>query len=269
MYLDKVVGMDMRPNDTWYCRLRMYNYFSSFLVSCYLLVAVTFERFYSIMRPHKAASFNTVKRARVIIVCIFVACFSYSIPFLFIAGYSGEFCVPNLFASDNIVGEIYYWLTEIITFIFPLISLLTMNSVIIHTLRKRSNLNLLESEGKDGNLKVKQTEKQIITMLLLVTFVFLTLNIPVRSLVFYLNFSTGNTPHYYAGLELLFEVGEKAYYTNHAINFFLYVTSGQKFRSDLKNLFISKKSNQTKNRLSNIKSSKNKFGLSNIETRIS
>ena len=47
-------------------------------------------------------------------------------------------------------------------------------------------------------------------MLLLVTFVFLTLNIPVRSLVFYLNFSSRNTPYYYAGFELLFEIGEKA-----------------------------------------------------------
>ena len=57
-----------------------------------------------------------------------------------------------------------------------------------HTLRKRSKQHLLESGAQDENLKAKQTEKQVITMLLFVTFVFLTLNIPVRSLVFYLNF---------------------------------------------------------------------------------
>ena len=120
-----------------------------------------------------------------------------------------------------------------------------MNSVIIHTLRKRSQQNLSQAAGQgetqSQNLKTKNTEKQIVTMLLLVTFVFLTLNIPVRALVFYLNFSSGNTAFYYAGLHLFYHVGEKAYYTNHGINFFLYVISGQKFRTDLRNLFVSKK----------------------------
>ena len=223
----------------------MYTYFSSFLTSCYLLIAMTFERFYSIIQPHKAASFNTVKRARITIVCIYVTWYSYGIPFLFICGTNEIFCVPNRFASDNILGEIYHWLTEILTFVFPFISLLTVNSVIIHTLRKRSEQNLSSSTGQgqsEGqNLKIKNSEKQIVTTLLLVTFVFLTLNIPVRALVFYLNFSTGNTPYYYAGLHLFYQIGEKAYYTNHGINFFLYVISGQKFRADLRNLFISRK----------------------------
>ena len=78
-------------------------------------------------------------------------------------------------------------------------------------------------------------------MLLLVTFAYLCLNIPVRILVIYLNFSSGHTPHYYAGLYLAYQVEEKIYKTNHAINIFLYVLSGKKFRTDLKNLFVHKK----------------------------
>ena len=66
---------------------------------------MTFERFYGIIRPHKAASFNTVKRARIIIVCIYIICFSYSIPFLFVAGSNGEFCIPNAAASNNILSQ--------------------------------------------------------------------------------------------------------------------------------------------------------------------
>ena len=205
---------------------------------------MTFERFYSIIKPHKAASFNTVKKARIIIICIFIICFIYSIPYLFISGYDGAFCVPILL-SNNVLSEIYYWLTEIFIFMFPFLSLLTMNSVIIHTLRKRSKLKILELEGENQtagqNLKNKHHEKQVVTTLLLVTFVFLFLNIPVRTMVFYLNFYSGNTPFYYASLHLLYQVGQKGFYTNHGINFFLYVTSGQKFRTDLRNMFISKK----------------------------
>ena len=68
----------------------------------------------------------------------------------------------------------------------------------------------------------------------------------------YVNFSSGNTPDYYAGLHLGYQVGEKAYYTNHGINFFLYVISGQKFRRDLRNLFMPKKQNKHINLWSNI-----------------
>ena len=232
----------MPPNKHWYCALQMYNYNASFLCSAYLLIAMTFERFYSIIQPHKAASFNTVKRARVVIVCIFIFYFTYAIPFLFIGGHNGITCIPNRFASDNVLGEIYHWLTEMFVFVFPFLSLLIMNCIIIHKLKNRTKLNISESKSEDENKsqqsKSKHSEKQITTTLLLVTFVFLFLNLPVRIFVFYVNFSTGNTPYYYAGLHLFHQVGGKAFYTNHGINFFLYVTSGQKFRTDLKKMFI-------------------------------
>ena len=246
--MDEVFGIDMPPNKHWYCCLQMYIYFSSFLISAYLLIVMTFERFYSIIRPHKAASFNTLRKARIIIVCIFLFYFTYSIPFLFVGGHNGISCVVNRYASGHHLGEMFHWVTEVFIFIFPSFSLLTMNSVIIHTLRKRSKSNILgsgsQSETEGENIRTKHPERQIVTTLLLVTFVFLILNLPVRALAYYVNFSSGNTPSYYAGLHLFYQVGVKAYYTNHGINFFLYVISGQKFRTDLRNLFRPKTKNQ-------------------------
>ena len=153
VYLDEVLEVNMPPNKHWYCCLQMYNYTSAFLCSAYLLISMTFERFYSIIRPHKAASFNTVKKARIIIVCIFIFYFTYSIPFLFIGGHNGISCVINRFASGNILGEMHHWLNEVFVFVFPFLSLLTMNSVIIHTLRKRSKLNYLASANHDESRK--------------------------------------------------------------------------------------------------------------------
>ena len=245
-YVEQVLGVKMPPNQRWYCRIQQLTLYSSFMWSCYILITMTFERFYSIIRPHKAALLNTVKKARIIIICVFMFGFLYSIPYLFITDNSGKLCVPNRFASDNGFGELYYWLTEILIFIFPCLSLLTMNSVIIHTLRKRSKQNLTESaaegQSEDRNVKRKQSEKQIVTMLLVITFVFVALNITTRALVFYLTFYSANTANYYAGLHLFYQIGEKAFYTNHGINFYLYVMSGKKFRTDLKALFISKNS---------------------------
>ena len=138
----------MPPSQLWYCRLQNCTLYSSYMSSCYLLISMTFERFYSIIRPHKAASFNTIQKARIIIVCIFMLCFSYAIPYLFITGINGKLCTPNTVASDNGFGEFYYWLSEITLFVCPFISLLTMNCVIIHTLRKRSKLKLLETSNQ-------------------------------------------------------------------------------------------------------------------------
>ena len=213
---------------------------------------MTFERFYSIVRPLKAASINTLKRARIIITIVFLVGFSYCIPFLFISGNIGKACIVNQFASEHILAKLYHWLTEIFSFMIPFVALLTMNSFIIHTLRKRSNLQLLKSSIEDkvkGQvLKLQHSEKQIYTMLLLVTFAYLILNTPTRAGVFFLSFTAGgDTPYYYAGLHLFYQIGDKSCVTNHAINFFLYVMSGQKFRKDLIHLFLPKKSNFSRN----------------------
>ena len=247
-FLKHTHGVDMPPNDLGHCKTLVFIATSAVLCSTYLLIAMTFERLCSIISPLKAASFNTVKRARIIIVSIFVTCFSYCIPYLFITGNRGKICIANRIASVNIVGKFYFWLTQILISYLPFTSLLIMNSIIIHTLRKRSQQKLLgprsQGQTKCQNLKMKQSEKQIFTMLLLVTFTYLILTFCMRALVFYGNFYTGNTPSYYASYHLINQIGNQTFYTNYGINFFLYLLSGRKFRRDLMKLLIPRKSNK-------------------------
>ena len=137
---------------------------------------------------------------------------------------------------------------------FEFFLLLMMNSVIIHTLRQRSKLNLLKSEGQgqdnEKNTKGKCSELQIFIMLLSVTFAFLILTTPMYVLIFYVNFYHGNTPYYYAGYYLFYNIAEKTFYTNNGIKF-LCVMSGQKFRNDLMNLFRCSRFKRNKNSESN------------------
>ena len=235
----------MPPDQHWYCVIERYLNYSSCLASNTLLVSMTTQRFYSIIQPLKAASVNTVGKTRktVLFICLF-SCL-YCIPFFFVAGNIGQECVSNLIAHSSVYGELYHWCTEVLTYILPFFSLLLMNSVIIHTLRLRSKLNLTDS---GNNVKTKglhntgrYSERQVITMIFLVTFAFLILNVPSRALDFYLLFSNGgDTPGYYAGFHLFYHLGNKSCITNHGINFFLYALSGKKFRTDLKNLFCPK-----------------------------
>ena len=121
-----------------------------------------------------------------------------------------------------------------------------MNCIIIHTLRKRMESNILKdlAQGKNPEQpsKMQQSEKQVYTILLLVSFTLLVLHTPVNVMIFYINYVEGNTPYYHAGVHLFYHVAEKAYFTNHAINFIIYVLSGQKFRKDFVQLFKRKKS---------------------------
>ena len=209
------------------------------MCSTLFILSMTFERFYSIIMPHKAASFNTVKKAQILILIITILSISFNVPHLFISDADGRFCVANRISSVNICGAFYYWLSFVVNYALPFVLLLIMNSVIIHTLRQRSKMDISRSEGQghsEGKIG-KSSERQIFTMLLLVTFGFLILTTPLYILMFYQNFYQGHTPYYHAGFYLFYNIGEKTYYTNSGINFFFYVMSGQKFRTDLMKLF--------------------------------
>ena len=219
--------------------------FAASMCSTLFIVSMTFERFYSIIRPHKAASVNTVKRAKITIVCILVLSALYNIPHTFITLKIGRQCIPYGNALDHILGQIYYYLSLVKSFFLPFIMLLIMNSFIIHTIRKRSDLIAMKLDSEAYNIKgqgkkMKNSEKQIFITLLFVTFAFLILNTPAYGLFLYVMiYDYEQTPKSFAGYTLFESIGRNMYFTNYAINFALYVISGKKFRSDLVGLFKS------------------------------
>ena len=185
---------------------------------------MTFDRLYSIVMPHKAASFNSVRRAQITIIIIVFICFFWTLPQLFLGDNSDKNCVPYAKATTPL-GQIYYWLYTIFFFPIPFVLLLTMNSIIIHTLRKRSISKIVMSENQgqyQNESKLKSSNRQTFTMLLLVTFAFLILSIPTN-VVIYIDQTTDftTTAKDIALIYMLHSTGEKCYYTNFGINFYL------------------------------------------------
>ena len=239
-HLAMVHGVYIPPGQKWHCRITCMSNFTGYLWSSLLLLNMTFDRLYSIIRPHKAASFNTVKRAKITIVCVIIVSFSYNIPHLFVTGNVNWDCVPYGGALGTVLGETYYWMSFVIQFIIPFVLLLLMNSIIIHKIRTRSVFKQEKgsTENSTENSKTKNPESQMFAILLLVTFAFLMLTTP--SYVFFLYVRIVDytrTPEKMARYYLFYNSAHKMSISNHGINFFLYVISGQKFRTDLKNLF--------------------------------
>ena len=109
VYLTMVHGVHIWPGQEWYCRVTLLSIFMCFLWSTLLIVNMTFDRFYSIIKPHKAASFNTVKRAKITILIIVIVSFSYNIPHMFVADNVSWECLPYGGALGTVLGETYYW----------------------------------------------------------------------------------------------------------------------------------------------------------------
>ena len=240
-YINMAHDIDIVPSQLWFCRAISAIIFTSSLCSTLFILSMTFERFYSIIRPHKAASFNTVKRAQISIVCIIIFSTVFNFPQWIVTSdeKGSRNCIPYAIGVNTIQVQVYYWSQNIVNFLLPFVLLLTMNAVIINTLRKRSNSILIAKRDGQGRAegqsqKVKNSEMQIFVTLLLVTFSYLILNSPTYVYLFLVFARVNrNTPYLTALFYLVYSVGHKALYTNYGINFFLYVISGKKFRSDL------------------------------------
>ena len=190
---------------------------------------MTFDRFYGIIRPHKASSFNTVKKAR--ITCIFIIIFGilYNTPHIFLATDRGYDCIPYAKNMDTNYGKVYYWFSFVVNYSFPFASLLIMNSFIIHAIGTRKKLSVVNENDK----KAKTSEKQVFIILLPVTFSFLLSTTPTYML-FLLNMiiDFNQSPKSQADFQLFFVISQRTWYANNGINFFLYILSGTKFRND-------------------------------------
>ena len=235
--------VDLAPSQLWFCTSIVTILFTSSMCSTFFILSMTFERFYSIIRPHKAASFNTVRRAKITIISIVIFSIFYNFPAWFVTGQSGQSrnCVPYALAMSSLHGQIYYWSSNVLSFFLPFILLLVMNTVIINTLRRTSKSSKLtksrmQGRGETGGQaqKSRNSETQIFVILLLVTFAFLILSSPTYIYIFLVYAKLNKpTPYSVATFHLLFHIAQKTYYTNYGINFYLYVMSGQKFRTDL------------------------------------
>ncbi len=130
-YLSTVHGVYMPPGPAKYCTVAVFMSFWVILNSTLLVTSMTFDRFYSILRPHKASIVNTAKRAYFTIICVLTFSLLFNVPHLFLTSHIGWSCPPYK-ASVSVWADIHYWFSFFINFILPFISLLVMNSFIIH-----------------------------------------------------------------------------------------------------------------------------------------
>ena len=202
----------------------------------YLILAMTVDKYIAIKWPHKAATYSTPRRARMIVVGLYVSVFIYNIPHFFLSNIIRGLC--SGYAIRSLITSVYSWFSFVLNAVIPFTLLIYMNFVIIKTVRNSRKTFIRDgSTGSEGKKQLmKNAENQLTFMLLMVTTFFLILNFPAYFRFIYLVFAKRDTPSLYARLLLLGQITGKLYPTNSGINFLLYCISGKKFRSDLKEI---------------------------------
>ena len=199
----------------------------------YLILAMTMDKYIAIKWPHRAATYSAPRRAKRIVVGLYILVFIYNIPHFFLSSVIGGQCFN--FGIRNVFSRVYSWFSFAVNVIIPFTTLIHMNCVIIKTVR--NSHKMYSTNGiVTRHSAMKSVENQLTVMMLLVTTLFLILLCPTYIRFIYLLFAKRETPPQYANSMLFFQVTFKLYTTNSGINFLLYCISGQKFRNDLKEI---------------------------------
>ena len=211
----------------------------------YQVVLMTFDKCFAIMAPHKAMAFCTTKRARVLLVMVFLMMFLIHSPNFYLHGLVVTECAAITIQTPLV--QVYIYLHFIIAGLGPLCSLITMNVIIIRAVRMSRQMHTQSSRGSKVESeqsfdKRKQIENQLAIMSVIIALANMLLFLPNNIIFIIYQFVVPDeTPNSYARFYFLVHLSFRLYATNFGINFFLYLLSGSKFRSDLRTLFKIKK----------------------------
>ena len=231
---------ELHPFVPMHCLWNMFTSFGFSMIGSLTIVALTFDKFFAIRFPHKSASFNTPRRAKIVVTIIVIFSVTFNLPQFYVTMLIDGVCMP--YARDDIWNQIFMFVSFVFNAVGIFGALIIMNGFIISAVRGRKKLLQNMGDGdKPSSLKSKHqrsTERQITIMLLLVSFLYLVLIGP--GFIHFLNWLVvppDRDPLTYANFVLSYNVCQKLFFTNNSINFFLYCISGQKFRNDLLSLF--------------------------------
>lgn len=226
-WLDR--GLDIAPYSSWepnlIAKLKTIATYCNWQISTWILVSVTIERVLCVAFPLKVKIVCTISHARlsVLVICVFTILLNtveYFVLFdVFYVRRLGPISIPKFSGASNI----FVWIDIMYGFVLPFIIMSSGTIIIIVKLRRHSvaKTELLTPRAKS-----------ISKIIVIANLVFLVTMIPYR-IVSIMESSVGYRPY----LHRLFDPFLFMTDANAALNFFLYVLSGSRFRADVKELF--------------------------------
>ena len=251
LWAGELSGYDVRNGSDFMCKtvITIGYIFSDF--SVWLIVAVTSERFIAVCHPLKATFMCSVRRARIITLCIFISTVVLNVHFLWTVSVSQMTLtntsqpIYNCEAQPRfqyVLDDVWPFVDAVVYSLAPCLIMAVLNCVIIRQIiiAKRLRYQLQNCNQRKSSRRgplyapvsriPSEGSIKLTTMLLVVSCVFMLTTLPNSVLVIVKATLPLNTGAEIAQIYLLSTVTEMVMYVNHCINFFLYCATGNKFR---------------------------------------
>ncbi|XP_052795809.1 FMRFamide receptor-like [Mya arenaria] len=225
-------------------------------LSPWILVLVTVERTYCVLKPHSVKEVFTRKRTSAALVTLIAILVAFNAHFL--VGYEHVYyqedlfeCAANSESYRNFMFNVWGWIDLSLAFALPLCVFVIGNIIIVFKLRSSRKFRSLSIYSNSSNTYVRRNRLSATdavsqwtrtTFVLNVAFVLLVLpSVTFQIGQVYWYPEEEKTIEKYAELLLFSGIVHMLMYMNNAINFVLYIMFGSKFRSDLKMLVCCRK----------------------------
>ena len=233
------------------CRIKVWISYAFGEISAWILVSMTIHRALSIVWPYRTRKLMTTRNTVKVVVFIFLFCalanahlfYGHS---LVPAGKGQKAVCFHSFVSERyseFFNPVWVLVDMVIAVYLPFVCLFATNTVLVRKVGQ-SLREAKESltEGSAGSNQLASRDKKLSSMtltLIIMSVAFLLLTSPVNFMymVRMWSYDTGNDIRLRAATELAFSAGLVLWYTNVAINFYLYCLTGARYRAEFLRLF--------------------------------
>lgn len=200
--------------------------------SAWLIVAVTVERFLAVWFPLRATTMCSLARAKFVTVVIAMVFFLINSHVFWTAELrtfrNGQVkCMP--YAYENVACKVFPWIYLVLYSFLPVLVLLLFNTLIIVSLIK--NKPLFQAMTKTDQ-QMRYDHQKLAICLLVISFTWIITTMPRP--IYPLFMKKPKTIEEQAGTVLVRTLCFILMYVNHAVNFFIYGLTGQRFRMELR-----------------------------------
>lgn len=263
-WLRTVSGFELSHINAFGCKFTMFLVHFSIQFSAWLIVAVTIERFLAVWFPLKANAMCSLSRAKFVTFMIALIFILVNIHIFWTAQLlstrqsldgSNYICAP--YAYENFVCQIFPWINLVLYSFLPCFILMVFNVLIIICLLRTKHVP--STLTKDDN-QLRNNHRKLAMTLVFISFTWIVTTTP-RPL--FGLFAVKPKSLEDLATSLLWKVVcYQLMYINHAVNFFLYCLSGEKFRIQFKKFLcqVCRKKQPPKARLTFKSSNSNSTG---------
>ena len=212
------------------CRIHVWLHLSLPWISSWLIVAVGIERAIAVHWPLQAKVLCTRQRAlRVSLGIIFMFCAvnSHVITTVDIVTVdTGQYCI----VIDDLANTIILVFAILLYSFLPILLIVTCNILLIRNLNRHNRSTSMDSLSSQSSMMRNQRNNNVVRMLVVNSFAFIVLTLPINVLTVVGDSSNINIP-----LPVILTAKIMSL-TNHAANFVLYTLSGSIFREELQRM---------------------------------